>query len=87
MALVDCYGKQTPKGPNYIPTDKFSYSKDPSWKIGTEERTTLDSKPKYEHYYRKDVDVNFVSFSLISMKPIKHEEQMEEIPGLEVIQE
>jgi hypothetical protein len=35
MALVDCYGKQTPKGPNYIPTDKFSYMKDPQWKIGT----------------------------------------------------
>lgn len=35
MALVDCYGKQTPKGPNYIPTDKFNYTKDPSWKIGT----------------------------------------------------
>ena len=29
MALIDCYGKQTPKGPNYSPTDKFSYLKGP----------------------------------------------------------
>ena len=29
MALIDCYGKQTPKGPNYIPTDKFNYTKGP----------------------------------------------------------
>lgn len=29
MAQIDCYGKQTPKGPNYIPTDKFNYSKNP----------------------------------------------------------
>ncbi len=35
MAQVDCYGKQTPKGPNYIPTDKFNYTKDPEWKIVT----------------------------------------------------
>ncbi len=62
MALVDCYGKQTPKGPNYIPTDKFNYTKDPEWKIGTEPRNTLDTKAKYEHYYRKDIDVNFILF-------------------------
>jgi hypothetical protein len=71
MALIDCYGKQTPKGPNYIPTDKFNYIKDPEWKIGTEPRNTLDTKGKYEHYFRKDIDVNFILFSLISMKPIK----------------
>lgn len=29
MALVDCFGKQTPKGPNYNITDKFNYSKGP----------------------------------------------------------
>jgi hypothetical protein len=29
MALVDCFGKQTPKGPNYNVTDKFNYSKGP----------------------------------------------------------
>lgn len=87
MALVDCYGKQTPKGPNYIPTDKFSYTKDPTWKIGTEERNTLDNIPKYEHYFRKDIDVIFVQFSLISTKPIKQEDSTSETPDLEVIQE
>ncbi len=87
MALVDCYGKQTPKGPNYIPTDKFSYIKDPSWKIGTETRNTLDSKAKYEHYFRKDVDVSFVLFSLISMMLISHEDLTQETQGLEEIQE
>ena len=29
MAVVDCFGKQTPKGPNYNVTDKFNYSKGP----------------------------------------------------------
>jgi hypothetical protein len=87
MALVDCYGKQTPKGPNYIPTDKFSYNKDPTWKMGTQERNTLDSKPKYEHYFRKDIDVSFCLFSSISMKPIKQEDSTKETLDLEAIQE
>ena len=47
MALIDCYGKQTPKGPNYIPTDKFSYTKGPEWKVGTEPRNTLGTGAKY----------------------------------------
>ncbi len=47
MAVVDCFGKQTPKGPNYNVTDKFSYSKGPEWKIGTNPRNTLDTKAKY----------------------------------------
>lgn len=58
MAVVDCFGKQTPKGPNYNVHDKFSYNKGPEWKIGTFPRNTLDTKAKYEHYFRKDVDVN-----------------------------
>jgi len=29
MAKIDCYGKQTPKGPNYNITDKFAYNKGP----------------------------------------------------------
>lgn len=29
MALVDCFGKNTPKGPNYNVTDKYSYAKGP----------------------------------------------------------
>lgn len=29
MAVADCYGKQTPKGPNYNVTDKFNYTKGP----------------------------------------------------------
>jgi hypothetical protein len=59
-------GKQTPKGPNYNVTDKFAYSKDPEWKIGTQIRNTLDIKAKYEHYFRKDIDVSlYLTFSLI----------------------
>lgn len=58
MAIVDCFGKQTPKGPNYNVTDKFAYQKGPEWKVGTAPRNTLDSKAKYEHYYRQDIDVN-----------------------------
>jgi hypothetical protein len=57
MAVVDCYGKTTIKGPNYNVTDKFNYSKGPEWKIGTNPRNTLDTKAQYEHYYRKDIDV------------------------------
>ena len=52
-------GKQTPKGPNYDITDKFSYMKGPEWKIGSQPRNTLDTKAKYEHYFRKDIDVIF----------------------------
>lgn len=64
MAWIDCFGtfsynagKSTPKGPNYNVTDKYSYNKAPSHKIGTQPRNTLDTKAKYEHYYRKDIDV------------------------------
>jgi hypothetical protein len=87
MAFVDCYGKQTPKGPNYIPTDKFSYSKDPIWKIGTAARNTLDGKPKYEHYFRKDIDVILCIFSLISTKPTKPEDWTSETQDLVEIPE
>ena len=54
-------GKDTPKGPNYDVTDKFLYHKGPEWKIGTNVRNTLDTKAKYEHYFRKDVDVLYFS--------------------------
>jgi len=87
MAVVDCYGKQTPKGPNYDITDKFNYSKGPEWKIGTDPRNTLDTKAKYEHYHRKDIDVNSKRRSSISTKLTKREETTLEIPGLEEIQE
>ena len=71
MAVVDCYGKQTPKGPNYNVTDKFSYSKGPEWKMGTDPRNTLDTKAKYEHYFRKDIDVPTFRFSSTSINQIK----------------
>jgi hypothetical protein len=87
MAVVDCYGKQTPKGPNYDITDKFNYSKGPEWKIGTDPRNTLDTKAKYEHYHRKDIDVSSKRRSSISTKLTKREETTLEIPGLEEIQE
>lgn len=74
MAVVDCFGKQTPKGPNYNVTDKFNYSKGPEWKIGTDPRNTLDTKAKYEHYFRKDIDVRVSLFSLISTSLTKFAE-------------
>jgi hypothetical protein len=76
-------GKQTPKGPNYIPTDKFSYNKGPEFKIGTQPRNTLDTKAKYEHYFRKDIDVILILFSLIPIKLIKQEELILATLGLE----
>lgn len=33
------------------------YPKGPEHKIGTQPRNTLDTKAKYEHYFRKDIDV------------------------------
>jgi hypothetical protein len=69
MAVVDCFGKQTPKGPNYNVSDKFSYSKGPEWKIGSNPRNTLDTKAKYDHYFRKDIDVAHYLYSLTSTKP------------------
>jgi len=59
----DCIGKEAKKGPNYNVEDRFSYEKSPEWKIGTTERNTLDTKAKYEHYFRKDMDVNYNEFS------------------------
>lgn len=79
MAVVDCFGKQTPKGPNYNVTDKFGYSKGPEWKIGTDPRNTLDTKAKYEHYYRKDVDVSPLLFSSISTRQTKSVDNTMEI--------
>ena len=87
MAIVDCFGKQTPKGPNYNVHDKFSYNKGPEWKIGTYPRNTLDTKAKYEHYFRKDVDVRIHLLSSISMKPIKQREIMLETLASGAIQE
>ena len=55
---MDCVGKEAAKGPNYNVSDKFAYEKDPEWKIGTTIRNTLDTKAKYEHYFRQDVDVS-----------------------------
>jgi len=74
MAVVDCYGKQTPKGPNYHVTDKFSYNKGPEWKIGTNPRNTLDTKAKYEHYFRQDIDVRNLLYSSTSTKLTKSKE-------------
>ena len=83
MAIVDCFGKQTPKGPNYNVTDKFSYSKGQEWKIGTAPRNTLDTKAKYEHYFRKDIDVSLPTLSSTSTKQIKEGDSIMEIPDLE----
>ena len=76
MAVVDCFGKQTPKGPNYNVHDRFNYNKGPEWKIGTFPRNTLDTKAKYEHYFRKDVDVRINIYSLISMRLTEPEKIM-----------
>ena len=47
MAKIDCYGKNTPQGPNYNITDKYDFKKSPQWKFGTNERNALDNKAKY----------------------------------------
>lgn len=83
MAVVDCFGKQTPKGPNYNVTDKFNYNKSQEWKIGTAPRNTLDTKAKYEHYFRKDIDVSINSYSSILTKPIVQEESIMGTQGSE----
>lgn len=83
MAVVDCFGKDTPKGPNYNPTDKFSYSKGPEWKVGTSPRNTLDTKAKYQHYFRQDIDVLSFLASLTSTKLIRLEGQLMEIQDSE----
>lgn len=85
MAVVDCFGKDTPKGPNYNPTDKFSYSKGPEWKVGTSPRNTLDTKAKYEHYFRQDIDVLPFVVSLTSIKLIRREGWQMETQGSEEI--
>lgn len=84
MVLVNSsIGKQTPKGPNYNPTDKFLYNKAPEYRLGTQPRNTLDTKAKYEHYFRKDIDVYVLWFSLIQMKQIKWGDKTLGILGLE----
>lgn len=57
MANIDCFGKSTPQGPNYDVHGDLNYGKSPTWKMGTQPRNTLDTKAKYEHYFRPDVDV------------------------------
>ena len=79
MANLDCFGKDTKKGPNYNVTDAFSYDKAPAWKIGTNPRNTLDTKAKYEHYFRKDIDVSQDLPSSTSMKPIEQRGTLSEI--------
>ena len=86
MAIVDCYGRQTPKGPNYNVTDKFAYQKGPEWKLGTNPRNTLDTKAKNEHYFRKDVDVFPTIYSSISMRQTREEGSVMETPDLGEIQ-
>ena len=86
MAVVDCFGKQTPKGPNYNVHDRFDYKKGPEWKIGTFPRNTLDTKAKYEHYFRKDVDVRMKLYSLISTRLTEPEKIMLVILASEEIQ-
>ena len=85
MAVVDCFGKQTPKGPNYNVHDKFDYNKGPEWKIGTFPRNTLDTKAKYDHYFRKDVDVKLEVCRSMSMRLIELGRLMSEILDSEVI--
>lgn len=75
------------KGPNYNVADRFSFEKDPEWKIGTTPRNTLDTKAKYEHYFRKDIDVKMCLCSLISMKPIEESDSSQEILALVEMQE
>jgi hypothetical protein len=41
-------------GPNYNVTDKFSYKRDPTHLIGTEERKNKACEAKYDHYFRED---------------------------------
>ena len=86
MAVVDCFGKQTPKGPNYNVHDKFDYNKGPEWKIGTFPRNTLDTKAKYDHYFRKDVDVHHSIVRSMSMKLTEPEKTMSEIHDSEETQ-
>lgn len=85
MAVVDCYGKQTPKGPNYQVTDQFNYNKSPQWKIGSSPRNTLDTKAKYEHYFRKDIDVPVKIRSWISTRRTGRGGSTLAIPDLEAI--
>ena len=87
MAVVDCFGKQTPKGPNYHVTDKFSYPKGPEWKIGTNPRNTLDTKAIYEHYFRKDIDVAQYLYSLTSTRLTRPNVSTMAIPALAEIRE
>jgi hypothetical protein len=87
MADIDCYGNSTPQGPKYNVTDKFSYGSVPKWKFGTSSRDAVDSKGKYEHYMRPDVDVKLFLFSLILFKLIRIEDIIREILGLEDNQE
>ena len=74
MADIDCYGNSTPQGPKYNVTDKFSYGSVPKWKFGTASRDAGDSQPKYEHFYRPDVDVLFPIFSLTLSKQTRTED-------------
>lgn len=49
-------------------------------------RNTLDTKAKYEHYFRKDIDVFILWFSLIPMRQIKLEEiilETQDLVGLQ----
>lgn len=89
LTAMVCYsyhpGKQTPKGPNYDITDKFSYVKGAEWKIGTQPRNTLDTKAKYEHYFRKDIDVFLFLFRLTSMRLIGEIESILAIRDLAVL--
>ena len=51
MAKTMFIGKAS-QGPKYNPTDKFTYSKDPEWKFGTDPRNSLNTAPKFDHYLR-----------------------------------
>lgn len=58
------------------------YNKSPEYKIGTEPRNTLDVNNKYDHYFRKDIDVKYPLPSLIPTKQIKSEEFSQKILDL-----
>lgn len=50
--------------------------------MGTAPRNTLDTKAKYEHYFRQDIDVPIVLYSSTQTKLTKSEELPMATPDL-----
>jgi len=58
-------GKTSP-GPKYENvTDEFDYIVPPKWKFGTNDRNTLDTKAKYEYYFRKETDFDAMKADMV----------------------